>query len=135
MLLTPSTYLHIRLLYNASSIFINELIMLFNLCSLILFFNLFSIKYVFYIMFYTLCSFIVKSEESPGGSLFLRPCSDCIERIIWDPKLDINDFSFIYQDRLLIHSIAHPLTHSFIYSHRHLLTHLLFTISIAHSNF
>ena len=34
-----------------------------------------------------------------GGGIFLRPCRDCIERIIWDPLLDIKDFSFIYQDR------------------------------------
>jgi uncharacterized protein (UPF0248 family) len=32
-------------------------------------------------------------------SISLRPCKDCIERIIWDPALDINDFSFIYLDR------------------------------------
>lgn len=34
-----------------------------------------------------------------GSGIFLRPCRDCIERIIWDPLLDIKDFSFIYQDR------------------------------------
>jgi len=38
-------------------------------------------------------------ESSEVERISLRPCMDCIERIIWDPLLDINDFSFIYEDR------------------------------------
>eukprot|EP01041_Mallomonas_annulata_P001645 gene1645-3184_t len=29
----------------------------------------------------------------------LRPCSDAIERILWDPTLDTSHFTFIYDDR------------------------------------
>jgi hypothetical protein len=35
-------------------------------------------------------------EEMRGT---LRPCRDVIQRILWDPLLDINDFSFVYTDR------------------------------------
>lgn len=29
----------------------------------------------------------------------LRPVSDAIQRVLWDPQLNINDFSFVYKDR------------------------------------
>lgn len=29
----------------------------------------------------------------------LRPCGDVIQRILWDKLLDVNDFSFVYEDR------------------------------------
>ena len=56
-----------------------------------------------FLSFYLLSHIYDSVEEDEntveGAGLFLRPCRDCIERIIWDPILDIKDFSFIYQDR------------------------------------
>ena len=40
----------------------------------------------------------VKSSAAAPGS-GLRPCRDVVERILWDPALDADDFSFGFTDR------------------------------------
>ena len=37
--------------------------------------------------------------NKPLTSVYLRPCGEVIGRILWDPSLDLKDFSFIYSDR------------------------------------
>ena len=57
---------------------------------------------VFFPLFSLRCTYVTVESSSVSEGIFLRPCRDCIERIIWDPLLDIKDFSFIYQDRYYV---------------------------------
>jgi hypothetical protein len=39
------------------------------------------------------------SEVDATKKVSLRPCKDVIEKILWDPALSVEDFSFGYSDR------------------------------------
>jgi uncharacterized protein (UPF0248 family) len=41
----------------------------------------------------------VAGQDGASPSPVLRPCKDVIERILWDPALDVSDFTFGYTDR------------------------------------